>query len=202
MSLRPTPEVMDAIRRVQRRAGTLPDEAPEFRWMTHSADPREIHRIFGADTPVALLDEPDRLTPELRAQGLLSPQDYAVVQRLRSAEFFLVRNDGSHGERLRCGRCGRKHAYFTWFCCEQPFRGLRDALYAFTKVRHADARARRILELIPDLGAAHPETARGLTREVGEDVLGIAVGLAEPITAVTARRFASIIQGRDRTFRL
>src|SRR5438046_2080204 len=117
---RPDPDTMQALR----RAGA--PGVPKFRWLTHSADPREIMQAFGPDTRVAVLDEPDRLTPALRARGVISPADYAEVARLRASRFFLVRNDGSAGERLVCKRCGGKHQHFTWMCCEQPFRGIDD----------------------------------------------------------------------------
>lgn len=166
------------------------------------------HPVLRGDTRVALLDPPP-LPERYRRMGILSPAEYQEIERIRRGRFYLVRNDGPHGERAKCGRCGSIHTFFTWMCCEQPFQGLRDALVAYVKVADkwtdpaANLRRNKVLEALHELGGSHPQTARDLAPGVpGMDALGFVIGTVEPITEAAARRYEGIIRGRDRTWEL
>jgi hypothetical protein len=72
------------------------------------------------------------LTPEERAilrprNGIYSPQAAAILDRLALGRFFLLRNDGPHGERWRCKYCKGIHPFFT-LCVPVPLNGLTYAL--------------------------------------------------------------------------
>lgn len=153
-------------------------------------------------TNAAILDAVP-LPPRLRALGLISPTEYAEIERLRAARFYLVRNCGPVDGPLKCGRCGVIHTYLTWMCIEQPFSGLDDALYAYTKVSRDPEEKRTLIEGLNALNGPHPMTARELLGEGNrEDIFGIAVGLVEPISEATARRFARLIRARDSSWSL
>lgn len=152
---------------------------------------------------------PSPLSEHLRACGILSPAEYAEVERLRKSRYFLVLNNGPHGERLRCGRCNGLHAYFTLMCIERPFRGIDEALHAVLRV--GDGTGRSDWKVYNDLRAAyarlegtHPQTARalrsGLDASMGLDFFALGIGIAEPISVEVARKYADKIRAVDPTF--
>lgn len=127
-----------------------------------------------------------------------SPEDAARLEALRQATYFLVVNGGAD-EPARCKNCGRKHAYLTRACTEQPFRGLRGALYRYAKITN-DGKLRMQLDNIRDLSSAHPYTAHSLRPnedgEGGEDILAFELGAAIPISAERAMRYVEALKMR------
>jgi hypothetical protein len=143
-------------------------------------------------------------------------------RRILEGTFFLVRTRGNSGigEALICdpkkGGCGGKHTYLTLRCVEQPFSGLTGGLVAYYKaVRDSglmtrlsaperlrmDAMRRSLSDIdrLPDLAAHHPETARLLTRDLGQRdavLAGQALGILEPIPVTLARAYAKRINMR------
>lgn len=68
---------------------------------------------------------PDGRVHIFNTHGLLTPGQKAEIDAIARGHWFLIRNDGAWYERLKCGRCGAKHAYFTLACVERPFHGLQ-----------------------------------------------------------------------------
>ena len=135
-----------------------------------------------------------------------SPEEAAEQDRLLAAKFFLVRQ-GSLGEIFRCVRCHQKHQFLTLACCERPFSGATQGLWAYLSVAGTpqaiarmtlNERARYELirrlfndpQPVPDLSTSHPQMARSLA--VGEhDVLrgAVPLGILEEIPRALAQRF-------------
>ncbi len=165
-----------------------------------------------AGIPVERVSAADRAAV-LRLLGIMDAAEAARLDAVLDARWCLVRIDGV-GERWRCTRCGCRHAHFTTFCVERPFRGLQDGLHAYwrsTAVPDADlspeqraARAEigRTLGLgavVPALADRHPRMARALATPGGDFDLGAWVlGTIDPITEAEARRYASLINARAR----
>lgn len=78
--------------------------------------PNSVMRVSGLNGDVHLFN----------TRGILTPTQYAEMEKLARGRWFLLRNDGPHGERLRCGRCKGLHQYFTLACVERPFHGLQE----------------------------------------------------------------------------
>jgi len=142
---------------------------------------------------------------QVRVNGMLLPEEAAALERVRLSQFFLVRNDGSSGERWPCGRHKDGlydqpvyHSYFTLMCIERPFRGLRDALFAYAKASSDDGLERRMLRQFPELRAlGHPGTGKKWAPEMpGEQLLAVVLGRAEPIPGSRARLLEVAINAR------
>jgi hypothetical protein len=152
----------------------------------------------------------------IRAQGWLTTAEGAWLDRMRNAQFVLVRIDGE-GERWRCSRCNRKHTHFTTMCIERPFRGLEHGLYGYWRNVGAanpadltpDQRAKlalfeRILSRkgMPTphpLAQSNPRTARELgTRETDADIGAALLGSIDPISREKALFYADQINARAR----
>lgn len=58
--------------------------------------------------------------------GIVTPEQHRQILAIARGRWFLLRNDGPELERLTCGRCKRKHEYFTLACVERPFHGLQE----------------------------------------------------------------------------
>jgi hypothetical protein len=124
-----------------------------------------------------------------------SPKDIERYDALRRAQYFLVVNGGADAP-ARCRQCGRKHMYLTRACVEQPFRGLRGALYRYAKVTRDSALTSRLRRL-PDLASRHPQMAHSLQPdEEGEDVIAFQLGVAEPITEAKAQQLVEALKQR------
>jgi hypothetical protein len=141
---------------------------------------------------------------KIRINGWLTSEEAAELEKIRMSQFFLVLNDGSSGERLPCRRHGDDplsepvfHTYLTYMCVERPFRGLRDAFYAWARVQTDDGVSRTLGRELPNFATSHPETARALRPVMaGEEIYAVALGRVEPITETRARHLATIINGR------
>jgi hypothetical protein len=143
---------------------------------------------------------------QVRWPGTYTRDEWNYLRALRDSHFFLVRNDGGeYREPLICKRCGagrpgtKAHSYFTLMCVERPFRGLEKALYAFAKVRSDTDLKLRLLADFPEFEQGHPVTARALMpKEPGEDLIGIALGTAVPISEQRAQTLTSVINSKLR----
>lgn len=79
-----------------------------------------------------LQDNPSQwptLAPEYRAllrpkNGIYTPQQVAILDGIAAARWFLLRNNGPHGERWRCKYCKQIHAFFSLSCLPVPLNGL------------------------------------------------------------------------------
>lgn len=141
-----------------------------------------------------------------RINGWLLPEEAALLQRIKLSKFFLVRNDGRSGERLRCGMPihGKPplhkpvyHTYLTYMCVDRPWRGLDSALVAYARVRKDDGLERKLLAGLPALDRLHPYTSHDWQPDfAGEELLGIILGTAEPISETRAELLASAINTR------
>ena len=63
----------------------------------------------------------------LRVGNMLTPAEFAQIERIRNSQYFLVKNDGGEFNETRvCTRCGagryptKPHSYFTLMCVERP----------------------------------------------------------------------------------
>lgn len=161
---------------------------------------------------VAIADVPD-LEAHVRALGFLTPADAARLDAIERARFILVRNDG--GERWRCGRCGRRHEFYTVHCVPFPMRGIAHGLYAVLRnlgdVDPRDLSPEQRARLaafevkaaggrsIPLLAARHPNWARTLATPKGSaDYVTWALGSVEEIAEAQARAYATQINAKAR----
>lgn len=154
---------------------------------------------------------------QLRLGDFLTRAEFDHIERLRNAQFILVRNDGGdYGERLRCqnGRSeaprygqapvslGHLHTYFTYMCVERPFRGLEEGLRCWIRATRPGPRRSAILDGLAfglaDYASAHPETARAITPATPGTLAwySLLVGTHEPITRERAGRLAQRINDR------
>ena len=61
--------------------------------------------------------------------GLSTPEQARMFDRIAAARFFLIRNTGAtEGYAFRCRRCKQIHAHLTTHCIERPFTGLSHVL--------------------------------------------------------------------------
>lgn len=140
------------------RLPVLPDMPPEW-----GEVPEEILEMI----------IPRRMTVidgvETNTRGILTPDQARKLDEIAAGRWFLLRNDGPTGYRLRCANCGRKHLYFTLACIERPFNGLQ-----------------QIVGLMRQYDAAK--------NEVGLDC--VRLGTIEPITAKKALKLRQKIRDR------
>ncbi len=142
-----------------------------------------------------------------------SPEEAAERDRLLAGRYFLVRQ-GSLGEIFRCRECKGKHQFLTLRCCDRPFSGVAEGLWAYLETAgtpqafarmtpEEQARLAQIRRLfgdptsIPDLATSHPEMARAL--DVGaRDILRgmVPLGIIEEIPRALAQRYQDRINLR------
>jgi hypothetical protein len=161
--------------------------------------------------PVSEITDPEAA---IRALGFLTPSDDAKLRAVEAASFFLVRNDGP--EKWRCARCNGRHAYYTSFCIDRPWKGLREALYGYWRNVGAQHEAdltpgqrqrMRVLsqafgpgDPAQSLHQSHPRTAHAMgTRETDTDRGAEVLGTLEPILPARARLLANQINTRARS---
>jgi hypothetical protein len=150
----------------------------------------------------------------LRGLGFLTPEEAERLDELEQHTYFLVRIDGQ-GERWRCRRCNGRHTHFTLFCCERPFRGIGQGLYAYWRNIGAGdpselsarqvARVGQIGALFgadqpqTNLSTHHPRTAQALGYDAADvDVGADLLGTLDPISEAKARILADLINTRAR----
>lgn len=160
--------------------------------------------------PVAELTDPEAA---IRALGFMTPADDAKLRAIEAASFFLVKNDGP--EKWRCARCNGKHAYYTSFCIDRPWKGLREALYGYWRnvgAQHeADltpgqrqrmrvlSQAFGRLDPVQSMHQMHPRTAHALgTPERDIDRGAEVLGTLEVLTLQRARLLVDQINTRAR----
>lgn len=130
-----------------------------------------------------------------------TPAMLRARDRQLAATFFLVRNDGDLGEKLRCKRCGGKHAYITSMCVEHPFDGLANGLFAFWHTvgahggeQYLSAEGRRIYDAVqaklgPDFASSNPHLTGSLNIDPQDVHFGaISLGTLEPISRADAQK--------------
>lgn len=137
------------------------------------------------------------------------------LKQLREAPYVLVRIAGNAGyDSLRCRRCNRLHTHLTLMCEPQPFYGLSEGLFAYSKAlgisgnerfltadqRHRLAQLSKFLGPAadaPDLATSHPRTVREM--RIGErdaDLAAVAIGVLEPISHATAQRLLDAVNAK------
>lgn len=161
-------------------------------------------------TTVAEMATIEERLSAMRRAGFWSPDEAARFDALRSSEYCLVRIDGA-GERWRCNRCNQKHAHFTYWCVERPFKGLAHGLYAYWanvgNARSSDlspSQRERLDVLAPIFGnrpvplaQSHPATSAGLETPDRDVLVGAQVlGSIDPISRAKARLLVEIINSR------
>lgn len=142
-----------------------------------------------------------------------SPEEAAERDTLLSLRFFLVRQ-GSLGEIFRCKECNGKHQFFSLRCCERPFSGIAEGLWAYTQAagtpealrrmtpaeKRQVANAKRLLgtaATLPDLASSHPQFARGIgVAERDLQLAAMPLGILEEVPASLAQRFQDRINLR------
>jgi hypothetical protein len=140
-----------------------------------------------------------------------TPQEAAERDQLLAGRYFLVKQ-GSLGEIFRCRHCHGKHLYLSLACCERPFSGMAEGLWAYYEVAgtpQAFARMtpaeRRRLETVrrlfdlngTDLSTSHPETARALAVDELDIFKGAyPLGILEEIPHSLAQRYQDRINMR------
>lgn len=130
-------------------------------------------------------------------------------ERILRGIYFLVRQDGPLGEKMRCRRCHAKHAYFTLMCIEQPFCGLTQGLYAYWRVagahgayQHLPPVERAKYDALnkrfgPDFAESNPRMAASMHVAENDMEMGaIALGTLEPITRQKAQQLLWRINSR------
>jgi hypothetical protein len=134
-------------------------------------------------------------------------------EKLLASTYFLVRQGGEFGERLRCVRCGGRHDYITLMCVEKPITGLANGLYAYYRalkeaVREADLTPQDavrlqeitvVLRQMPDLSKVHPQMARQVVKDIGPSDMqigAVSLGVLEGISPTQARRLVDKINER------
>lgn len=129
--------------------------------------------------------------------------------RMLASTYFLVRTAGT-GDTLACKRCAGKHRFLTLFCVERPWSGITNGLYGYWKAAgdaaqfmnpEQSARYARLTRMFgavePDLGQAHPRTARSLKLDPRDvDRGAVALGILEPITRAYASKLVDSINQR------
>lgn len=101
------------------------DPAPVDKPAEWSRVPDEVLERLLPAGGVREVEGPDGTTRLFNLHGLLTPAQKAEIDRIARGHWFLIRNDVGGVERLRCGRCGQRHPYFTLACVERPFHGLQ-----------------------------------------------------------------------------
>jgi hypothetical protein len=154
----------------------------------------------GGPAPRRVLVERDRAGRAAiadRPRQFYTPKELAQLERIKQAEFFMMRNGRADDDPAVCPECGRTEMYLTLGCIERPFNGLVEGLYAFVVASSNREKARIIDAYIQDLEAAHPFTANKLRpSEAGEDLLAWSLGIAEPISRDKAYAQARAINDR------
>lgn len=161
-------------------------------------------------TRVPIEQIPD-IAAAVRAAGLLTDEDGARLDAILDSQWVLVRIDGI-GERWRCNRCGARHAHFTTFCVERPFRGLGEGLRVYwqnlgdagerdlsPEQRQRLASLGRLFGPAPlsPLSAHHPRSARAVRTAASEiDIGAWTIGTIDPITPAEARMKIALINAR------
>jgi hypothetical protein len=154
----------------------------------------------GGPSPNRVLVPRDKLGRQAipnRPRLLYTPKELAELERIKQAEFFLIRNGRADDDPVRCPHCGRPEMYLTLGCIERPFNGLVEGLYAYVVNSSNRERARILDSYIQELERAHPFTANKLRpAEAGEDLLAWSLGIAEPISRAKAYALAQAINER------
>lgn len=159
-----------------------------------------------------LLEITKELPPgaHLRLPGMLTPDEYAAIQRLKNSQFFLMRNNGvTTGERWGCRNHKlaspkanattsfakpKIHPFFTICCIPAPYRGLDKGLIKYVAVSHDPEAVKRLSPYVPELAHTHPEYARKLRpAQRGEDFYAFTLAVAQPITYAEAVEYANQI---------
>lgn len=144
-----------------------------------------------------------------------SADEAARLRQLQEAPYVLVRIAGNAGyDALRCRRCRRLHTHLTLMCEIQPFYGLTEGLYAYSKALGISGQERwltpdqkiRLAQLskflgpaddLPDMATSHPRTVREMGLADGDaDLRAVAIGVLEPISQATAQRLLDAINAR------
>lgn len=99
----------------------LPNPPPE--WDTI---PLEILERLAPKAMRVVRDPRTNMPTPIFSTGLLTPEQKAEMDRLAEGRWFLLRNNGPVESRLVCGRCKRRHEFFTLACIERPFHGLEE----------------------------------------------------------------------------
>lgn len=152
--------------------------------------------------------------------SLGTPEQAIAIERERTrllaSKFFLVKISGNAGigEGLRCRNCGGRHRHLTLLCCEQPFDGLTQGVYAYLKVAGDTGAAAYMnpaqraryeaagklfgpVANAADLATSHPQTARRIQGDVRDmDVAAVALGILDPISKAMAQQLANRINAR------
>lgn len=81
---------------------------------------------------------PDGVEHLWDSRGIITPDQDRELRRIASSRWFLLRNDGPHGEKARCGRCKRYHEYITLACIERPFHGMEEIVGLIRQIEGRD----------------------------------------------------------------
>lgn len=123
------------------------------------------------------VEGPDGTVHVFNMHGLLTPAQKAEIDAIARGHWFLVRNDIGGVERLRCGRCGGKHPYFTLACVERPFHGLQQFTLLLSQQAGA---APGVLDAL--MGRyIRPGSIQPITRRKAQQLIGRIRGRGEAI---------------------
>lgn len=101
-------------------------------------------------------------------RGMITPEQKCAIDEIASGRWFLLRNNGPTG-RLKCGRCGARHDYFTLACVERPFHGLQEIVGLMRHVEGRDLVFDAIkLGTIEPISRARAQALLGKIRQRGE----------------------------------
>ena len=103
-------------------------------------------------------------------RGMITPEQKCLIDRIAAGRWFLLRNDGPTG-RLKCGRCGQRHTYFTLACVERPFHGLQEIVGLMRQVKGRDLEFSAVrLGTIEPITRSRAQRLLGQIRQRGEIV--------------------------------
>lgn len=143
----------------------------------------------------------------LKLDGTLTRREWDAWQRVRDSKFYLVRNrGGTTGERYRCSRHAFRtgidepvyHEFFTTMCIDRPWRGLEEALFAYSSLTNDERMAERLERTwAPNAARAHPQSfGRQAPALHHGELIAFALGTLEPIAEQRAQNLAALINQR------
>jgi hypothetical protein len=154
-----------------------------------------------------LIQRPGQRSVRLRLGGSISTEEWVEWERLRNSQYFLVRNRGRFGERMRCGRCSGAHVengltvvdatyheFLTFACVDRPWRGLDGALWGYATITQNDRLQNTLSEMGSNLAEIHPRTYGSLASSESMDIVAIALATRDDLEDITKEKADALVE--------